>query len=110
MFTESDDLADELSKAGLTEGERVWRLPLGPEYDALLKSKFADMRNIGGRAAGSITAAQFLQRFIADGTPWAHVDVAGMVWSDKPGRTWGKGATGYGVRLLDRFVRDTIEG
>ena len=61
-------------------------------------------------AAGSITAAQFLQRFIADGTPWAHVDVAGMVWSDKPGRTWGKGATGYGVRLLDRFVRDTLEG
>ena len=110
VFSNDDELARQLHDAGEATGDRNWRLPIGPAYDKLINSPIADMKNIGGRAAGSITAAQFLQRFIADGTPWAHVDVAGMVWSDKPGRTWGKGATGYGVRLLDRFVRDTIEG
>ncbi|KZX54227.1 leucyl aminopeptidase [Erythrobacter sp. HI00D59] len=110
VFSNDDELARQLHEAGEATGDRNWRLPIGPAYDKLINSPIADMKNIGGRAAGSITAAQFLQRFIADGTPWAHVDVAGMVWSDKPGRTWGKGATGYGVRLLDRFVRDTIEG
>jgi leucyl aminopeptidase len=64
----------------------------------------------GPRQAGSITAAQFLQRFIAEGTPWAHCDIAGMVWADKPGATYDKGATGYGVRLIDQFVTDTLEG
>ena len=110
VFSNDDELARQLHDAGEATGDRNWRLPIGPAYDKLINSPIADMKNIGGRAAGSITAAQFLQRFIADGTPWAHVDVAGTVWSDKPGRTWGKGATGYGVRLLDRFVRDTIEG
>ena len=110
VFSNDDALASQLHDAGEVTGDRNWRLPIGPAYDKLINSPIADMKNIGGRAAGSITAAQFLQRFIADGTPWAHVDVAGMVWSDKPGRTWGKGATGYGVRLLDRFVRDTLEG
>lgn len=110
VFSNDDQLAKDLHEAGETSGDRNWRMPIGPAYDKLINSPIADMKNIGGRAAGSITAAQFLQRFIADGTPWAHVDVAGMVWSDKPGRTWGKGATGYGVRLIDRFVRDTLEG
>ncbi len=110
MFTESDDLADELSKAGLTEGERVWRLPLGPEYDALLKSKFADMRNIGGRAAGSITAAQFLKRFVKDGVKWAHLDIAGVAWVEGEKAaldvSW---ASGFGPRLLDRWIADNYE-
>ena len=67
------------------------------------------MKNMGQQYAGSITAAQFLQRFVeARGTPWAHLDIAGMVWADKPGATWDKGATGYGVRLLDRYVRDNL--
>lgn len=110
VFSNDDTLAKNLHEAGEATGDRNWRMPIGPAYDKLINSPIADMKNIGGKAAGSITAAQFLQRFIANGTPWAHVDVAGMVWSDKPGRTWGKGATGYGVRLVDRFVRDTLEG
>ncbi|QYJ06633.1 leucyl aminopeptidase [Qipengyuania flava] len=109
VFSNDDDLAKQLHEAGEETGDRNWRMPIGPAYDKLINSPIADMKNIGGRAAGSITAAQFLKRFIADGTPWAHVDVAGMVWSDKPGRTWGKGATGYGVRLVDTLVRNTIE-
>lgn len=111
LFTASDDLADELTKAGLTEGERVWRLPLGPEYDALLKSKFADMRNIGGRAAGSITAAQFLKRFVKDGVKWAHLDIAGTAWVEGEKAaldvSW---ASGFGPRLLDRWIADNYEG
>ncbi|WP_417319443.1 leucyl aminopeptidase [Erythrobacter aureus] len=110
VFSNDDKLAKDLHEAGEVTGDRNWRMPTGPAYDKLINSPIADMKNIGGKAAGSITAAQFLQRFIENDTPWAHVDVAGMVWSDKPGRTWGKGATGYGVRLVDRFVRDTLEG
>jgi len=109
VFSNDDQLAKDLHEAGETTGDRNWRMPIGPAYDKLIDSPIADMKNIGGKGAGSITAAQFLQRFIADGTPWAHVDIAGMVWADKPGRTWGKGATGYGVRLVDRFVRDSLE-
>ena len=85
-------------------------MPMGPTYDKMIDSQIADMKNQGSRFGGSITAAQFLQRFIDKGTPWAHLDIAGMVWADKPGATWDKGATGYGVRLLDRFVRDALEG
>ncbi|MFB0613147.1 leucyl aminopeptidase [Aurantiacibacter poecillastricola] len=110
VFTNNDDLGDDLLHAGKQSGDKLWRFPLAPEYDKLLDSPIADMKNIGGRYAGSITAAQFLQRFIEDDTPWAHLDVAGMVWADKPGATWDKGATGYGVRLLDRFIRNTAEG
>jgi leucyl aminopeptidase len=110
LFTNSDDLADELTKSGLTEGERVWRMPMGPEYDALLKSKFADMRNIGGRAAGSITAAQFLKRFIKDGVKWAHIDIAGAAWVEGEKSaldvSW---ASGFGPRLLDRWIADNYE-
>ena len=110
LFSNDDALAKDLADAGNASGDKVWRLPIGPAYDKLIDSPIADMKNIGGKAAGSITAAQFLHRFIADGTPWAHVDVAGMVWSDKPGATWGKGATGFGVRLINQLVADTIEG
>ncbi len=109
LFSNDDTLAGELYEAGVATGDKNWRMPLAPAYDKLIDSPIADMKNIGGKGAGSITAAQFLQRFIADGTPWAHIDIAGMAWSEKPGRTWGKGATGYGVRLIDRFVRDTLE-
>ncbi len=110
VFSNNDDLADDLLHAGKQSGDKLWRFPLAPEYDKLLDSPIADMKNIGGRYAGSITAAQFLGRFIENDTPWAHLDVAGMVWADKPGATWDKGATGYGVRLLDRFIRNTVKG
>ena len=109
MFANNDTLAEQLTAAGKASGDKLWRMPLGPNYDKLIDSPVADMKNIGPREAGSITAAQFIQRFIKDGTPWAHLDIAGMVWSNKPGHTWEKGATGYGVRLLDQFVRDVVE-
>jgi len=109
VFSNDDELADGLLDAAKESGDKLWRLPLAPAYDKLIDSPIADMKNVGPRGAGSITAAQFLQRFIADGTRWAHCDIAGMAWADKPGRTWGKGATGYGVRLIDRFVANSIE-
>jgi leucyl aminopeptidase len=110
MFANDDTLAAQLIAAGLTTGDKLWRMPLGPNYDKLIDSPVADIKNVGPREAGSITAAQFLQRFVKNGTPWAHLDIAGMVWSQKPGHTWEKGATGYGARLLDQFVRDVVEG
>ena len=110
MFANDDTLAQQLAAAGKTTGDKLWRMPLGSAYDKLIDSPIADIKNVGPREAGSITAAQFLQRFIRNGTPWAHLDIAGMVWSGKPGHTWEKGATGYGVRLLDQFVRDVVEG
>lgn len=109
MFANDDALAGMLYSAGTESGDKLWRLPLGSAYDKLIDSPIADMKNVGPRFGGSITAAQFLQRYIDKGTPWAHLDIAGMVWADKPGATWDKGATGYGVRLLDRFVRDNFE-
>ena len=110
LFANDDALAEALTKAGQTVGEKLWRFPLSDAYDKLLDSPIADMKNIGPRFAGSITAAQFIKRFVDEGVKWAHLDIAGMVWSDKPGATWDKGATGYGVRLLDRFVAETVEG
>ncbi|MFZ9395310.1 MAG: leucyl aminopeptidase [Erythrobacter sp.] len=110
MFANDDDLANDLAEAGKAVGDKLWRMPLGSAYDKLIDSPISDMKNIGPREAGSITAAQFLKRFIENDTPWAHLDIAGMVWADKPGRTWDKGATGYGVRLLDRFIRNTMQG
>jgi len=110
IFSNNDDLASALSKAGDETGDRLWRFPMGPAYDKQLDSPIADMKNVGTRFGGSITAAQFLKRFIENDTPWAHLDIAGTVWADKPGATWDKGATGFGVRLLDRFVRNTLEG
>ena len=109
LFSNNDRLADNLLAAGKASGDKMWRFPLAPEYDKLLDSPIADIKNVGPRYAGSITAAQFIQRFVENGTPWAHCDIAGMVWADKPGATWDKGATGFGVRLIDRYVRDTVE-
>jgi len=110
MFTNDDTLAGQLDAAGKASGDTLWRFPMGPAYDKLIDSPIADMKNVGPRLGGSITAAQFIQRYIDKGTPWAHLDIAGTVWSEKPGATWDKGATGFGVRLLDRFVRDVLEG
>jgi leucyl aminopeptidase len=109
LFANDDALADDLLRAGGTSGDSLWRMPLGAAYDKQINSPIADMKNMGGKWAGSITAAQFLQRFILPDVAWAHCDIAGMVWADKPGLVWGKGATGYGVRLMDQLVRDTAE-
>ena len=110
VFTNDDDLAEGLFKAGQAEGEANWRLPLGDVYNKLIDSKFADMRNIGGRAAGSITAAQFLQRFIKDGQAWAHIDIAGVAWVEGEKAPWDVSwASGFGPRLLDRWIRDNYE-
>ena len=109
LFANDDMLADRLLAAGLATGDKLWRFPLSDAYNKLIDSPIADMKNVGPRGAGSITAAQFIQRFIQDGVKWAHLDIAAMVWSDKPGTHYDKGATGYGVRLLDRFVADTLE-
>ena len=110
IFSNDDALAGKLVDAGTASGDKLWRMPMGPAYDKLIDSPIADMKNVGPREGGSITAAQFIQRFVDKGTPWAHLDIAGMVWASKPGATWDKGATGFGVRVLDRFVRDTLEG
>ncbi|MGB3472846.1 MAG: leucyl aminopeptidase [Erythrobacter sp.] len=109
VFSNNDTLAGQLECAGLSTGDKVWRLPIDPAYDKLIDSPIADIKNVGPRPAGSITAAQFLGRFIQNDTPWAHCDIAGMVFADKPGHTWDKGATGYGVRLIDRVVADNFE-
>ena len=109
LFSNDDALADQLLAAGRATGDQLWRFPLADAYNKLLDSPIADMKNVGPRGAGSITAAQFIQRFIDKGVRWAHLDIAGTVWVDKPGATHDKGATGFGVRLLDRLVRDTLE-
>ena len=108
LFSNNDALARELTRAGTAAGEPLWRMPLGEEYDKALKSDAADMKNVGNRAAGSITAAQFLQRFVRD-VPWAHLDIAGVTWSSKDKPTVPKGGTAFGVRLLERFVADYYE-
>jgi leucyl aminopeptidase len=109
LFSNNDELAERLTRAGQATGEKLWRMPLGAPYDKLIDSKFADMKNTGGRHAGSITAAQFLQRFVGK-TPWAHLDIAGTGMSSPANdvnQSWG---SGWGVRLLDRLVRDYYEG
>ena len=108
LFSNNDTLADRLFKVGQEVGEPVWRLPLGEAYDKLLNSDAADMKNIGGRGAGSITAAQFLQRFVGK-TPWAHLDIAGVTWSKSDSPIVPKGGTAFGVRLLNRLVREHYE-
>jgi leucyl aminopeptidase len=108
LFANDDALAQTLIAAGKATGETVWRMPLGDAYDKMLKSDIADMKNIGGRAGGSITAAQFIQRFV-DGCPWAHLDIAGTAWSSKDKPTTPKGATAFGVRLLDTLVAEHHE-
>ena len=110
LFSNDDKLAERITKAGQDTGETVWRMPLGAEYDKLIDSKFADVKNTGaGRWGGAITAAQFLQRFIADKTPWAHLDIAGTGMDSRQtdiNKSWG---SGWGVRLLDRLVFDNYE-
>lgn len=110
MFANDDELASKLLEAGDASGNKLWRFPLSPAYDKLIDSPIADMKNIGPREGGSITAAQFLKRYVNEGVAWAHLDIAGMAWGDKDGPVWAKGATGYGVRLLDRYIADNHEG
>lgn len=109
LFSNDDTLAEQITGAAREVGEPVWRLPLGDGYDKVLKSKVADMKNIGGPQAGSITAAQFLQRFV-NKTPWAHLDIAGVAWQDGEHKelapSWG---TGWGVRTLNRLIADNYE-
>jgi leucyl aminopeptidase len=108
LFSNNDELAERLTKVGLATGERLWRMPLGPEYDKQIDSQFADVKNTGGRNGGSITAAQFLQRFV-DETPWAHLDIAGTAMGapkTEINQSWG---SGFGVRLLDRLVAEYYE-
>jgi len=109
LFSNNEMLAERLVSAGKSVEEKLWRMPLGDAYDRMLDSDAADMKNIGGRDAGSITAAQFLQRFV-NNVPWAHLDIAGMTWSKKDTAIVPKGATAFGVRLLERFVADHYEG
>ena len=108
LFSDNDKLADRLIEVGKAEGEELWRMPLGPNFDKMINSQIADMKNIGGGFAGSTTAAQFLKRFVKN-VPWAHVDIAGMAWSEKDKPTTPKGGTGFGVRLLNRLVADYYE-
>ncbi|MEE1561889.1 MAG: leucyl aminopeptidase, partial [Alphaproteobacteria bacterium] len=109
LFSNDDDLAEHLTEAGEAVGEEVWRFPMNDSFDKLLNCNIADMKNITGtRGAGSITASQFLQRFI-NKVPWAHLDIAGVTWSSKDKPTVPRGGTGFGVRLLDRFVADYCE-
>jgi leucyl aminopeptidase len=108
LFTNDDTLAGRITKAGEETGERVWRMPLAPEYDKLIDSKIADMKNTGGRHGSAIAAAQFLQRFV-DKTPWAHLDIAGTGMAapaTDTNKSWG---SGWGVQLLDRLVADHYE-
>ncbi|HEX8238559.1 MAG TPA: leucyl aminopeptidase [Allosphingosinicella sp.] len=110
IFSNDDGLAGQLVAAGQATGDKLWRMPLGDPYDKLIDSPIADMKNVGPREGGSITAAVFLQRFVETGVKWAHLDIAGMAWADKASHLYDKGATGYGVALLDRFVADNFEG
>jgi leucyl aminopeptidase len=110
LFSNNDELAGQLLKAGEQSGDKLWRMPLAEPFDRLIDSPIADIKNVGPREGGSITAAHFIQRFVDDGVGWAHIDMAGMAWSDKASATYDKGATGYGVRLLDQYVADVLEG
>ena len=109
VFSNDDDLSGAFLKAAGAESEGAWRMPLDNAYDEMLKSRIADMKNVGGRPAGSITAAQFLQRFVRDGMPWIHLDIAGVASVKTDTDFAPKGATGWGVRALNRLVRDRFE-
>ena len=110
LFSNNDQLAERINKVGYRDNEKAWRLPLDKNFDKLMDSKIADMQNINySGGAGSITAAQFLQRFIMNKTPWAHLDIAGMAWTKKTTKTIPYGATGYGVKLLNRLVEEYYE-
>ena len=109
LFSNNDQLSVQLLDAGLTANEKLWRLPLGPTYDKIIESRFADIRNSAGRPGGSILAAQFLQRFVND-VPWAHLDIAGTAFGAGSSEINASWASGYGVALLDRLVRDYYQG
>ena len=109
VFSNDDALADALLSAAKAEGEGAWRMPMGDSYDAKLKSRIADMMNVGGRDGGSITAAQFIKRFIKDGTPWCHIDIAGVASVKSDTTLAPKGATGWGVMALNRLIADRYE-
>ncbi|MBZ9655143.1 leucyl aminopeptidase [Phyllobacterium lublinensis] len=109
LFSNDDTLAEQLFDAGQSTGEKLWRMPLGEEYDKLIDTKNADMKNIGGRHGGAIIAAQFLKRFVGE-TPWAHLDVAGTAMGAPATEYSQSWASGFGVRLLDRLIRDHFEG
>ena len=109
LFSNDDELAAQLTEAGLVTEEKLWRMPLSKDYDKLIDSKFADMKNTGGRHAGSITAAQFLKRFVGE-TPWAHLDVAGTAMGSPSTEISQSWASGYGVRLLNELVKTNYEG
>jgi leucyl aminopeptidase len=108
LFSNDDTLAGELAAAGEVTHEKLWRLPLSKDYDKLIDSRFADMKNSGGRQAGSITAAQFLKRFVGD-TPWAHLDIAGTALNSPQNEINQSWSSGFGVRLLDELVRAHYE-
>ena len=110
VFSNDDALCNAFLKAASAEGEGAWRMPLGQAYDEQLKSRVADMKNVGGRAAGSITAAQFLKRFVKDETPWIHLDIAGVASVTSETKMAPKGATGWGVLALNRLIAVTFEG
>ena len=109
VFSNDDTLSKAFLSAADAEGEGAWRMPLAPAYDKLLKSRIADMKNIGGRPAGSVSAAQFLQRFVKDETPWIHLDIAGVASHSGETDLAPKGATGWGVRALNRLIADSYE-
>ena len=110
LFSNNDQLAERINLAGYKDNEKAWRLPLNKNFDALIDSQIADVQNINySGGAGSITAAQFLQRFVLKKTPWAHLDIAGMAWTKKTTKTIPLGATGYGVKLLNRLVEEHYE-
>jgi leucyl aminopeptidase len=109
VFGNDDALAGALLAAAEAEGEGAWRMPLAPAYDKKLKSRIADIANVGGRDAGSITAAQFLGRFVREGMPWLHLDIAGVAYRKEESELAPKGPTGWGVRTLDRLIRDRYE-
>jgi leucyl aminopeptidase len=110
MYSNDDELAKQLEESGKATGELLWRMPLAAAYNKMMDSPAADVKNISGsRNAGSITAAEFLQRFVQKGTLWSHLDIAGMAWADKDSPTTPRGATGFGVRLLDRLVASHYE-
>ncbi|EKE45821.1 cytosol aminopeptidase PepA [Oceaniovalibus guishaninsula JLT2003] len=110
VFSNDDALCDAFLSAARAEDEGAWRMPLGEAYADQLKSRIADVKNVGGRPAGSVTAAEFLHRFVKDGTPWMHLDIAGVASTSSDSRYAPKGASGWGVRALDRLVRDRFEG
>ena len=110
VFSNDDELCNQFLKAAANEGEGAWRMPLGQGYDDMLKSRIADLKNIGGRPAGSVTAAQFLQRFVKPETPWIHLDIAGVASVKSDTKLAPKGATGWGVAALNRLIADNFEG